>query len=97
MNFVPEIDDMYLVPDAEHIHGQPRIEKLIWADDEADISMFRHIGVYPDSDEGLELAELHLEIITRLSPNAPITTAWIRSSPSENTLVFREWLDDYVL
>ena len=89
--------DSYLVPDAESIYGRPSIEKIVWDEDSIDISVFRHIGVYADSHEGLELAKLHLEIITRLFPDAPATTSWKRQSPSENTLMFRKWLDDYVL
>lgn len=97
MNSIPNEGDMYLVPDAENIYNQPDIEKMMWDDDSIDISVFRHIGAYTDSPEGRELAEFHLAIITRLFPDAPITTSWIRQSPSENTLAFREWLDDYVL
>lgn len=97
MNFMPDIDDKYLVPDAEHIYGKPRIETLMWDDDIVDVNIFRHIGAYPDSHEGRELAEFHLAIITRLFPDAPVTTSWKRPSPSENTLMFRKWLDDYVL
>ena len=96
-NFIPEEDDMYLVPDAENIHNRPCVKKMIWDEDKVDISVFRHIGAYADSPEGRGLAELHLEIITRLSPDAPITTSWVRPSPNENTLMFRKWVDDYVL
>lgn len=96
-NFIPDEGDTYLVPDAENVYDLPSIERLIWGDDDVDISVFRHIGVYANSHEGQKLAELHLEIVTRLFPNAPITTSWIRQSPSENTLMFRKWLDDYAL
>ena len=89
--------DAYLVPDAEHIYSQPSIEKMVWWEDAVDISVFRHIGAYVDSPENRELAEFHLEIITRLFPNAPATRSWTRPSPSENTLAFRKWVDDYVL
>ena len=96
-NFIPSEGDLYLVPDAEPIKGQPSVEPLMWGGDEADISIFRHIGAYADSHEGWELAAFHLEVITRLLPNAPVTKTWIRPSPNENTLMFRKWVDDYVL
>lgn len=95
--FIPDIGDAYLVPDAEHVYNQPGVETLMWDADKVDISVFRHIGAYSDSPEGRELAAFHLAIITRLFPDAPVTTSWIRQSPSENTLMFRKWVDDYVL
>lgn len=86
---------MYYTSRTQTSNTTSAVQNLFWEGDSVDIGLARYVGIYRPSER--PLAELQAVLTACLYAPLPTSTTIRLKEPHPETIMFLEWVDDYVL